>query len=134
MKNGRVMVEQVKGKFEAMEKLLKEKEAQFRKAQDSLKPMSINTPHNQRKTSQNKDKRSIDQICKFGLPFGLPLAHYWLTFGSWLAYPWLTLGLLLAQLAYLWPTAGLPSLQTAHLWPAIPILVFVCLAHICILL
>ena len=61
LEKGRAMVEQVKEEYEAMEKLLKEKEAQFREAQDSLKQMSINTSQSQPKTSQNKGKPPIDQ-------------------------------------------------------------------------
>eukprot|EP00794_Sanderia_malayensis_P005109 gene5109-5757_t len=56
----RMMVEQVRAEYEAMEKLLKEKEAQFKKAQDSLEQMSINIPQKQPQPSQNRDK-PVDQ-------------------------------------------------------------------------
>lgn len=63
LEKGKAMVEQVKEEYEAMAKLLKEKESKFKEAQDSLKKMSINIPQSQPKISvnPNEGKPAVDQ-------------------------------------------------------------------------
>ena len=52
----KALVQQVKEEYETMVKLLKEKEALFKQAQESLQNMSVSTPQNKSEVSAKADK------------------------------------------------------------------------------